>query len=182
VRITPRLAGTESDEARIPSSPSPSSSVSGSPRWRQHPDGGDHRRLLAGILFAETEQAEQLRDSMRPIYQLLVPIFFIFMGLRWIRRLTGWAACGGALLIIAVAIAGKLAACGLARCPWGEALAIGIGMVPAARSASWWRSPGRAGIVTGYLYDAIILMSVVTSIVAPPFLRLALARQPEQAP
>jgi Kef-type K+ transport system membrane component KefB len=141
--------------------------------------------FFAGILFAGTEQAQPLRDAMQPIYQLLVPVFFIVMGLQVnLSPLTGWVAWGGALLIIVVAIAGKLIACGLSAMSLGrrEALVVGIGMVPRGEVGI---VVALAAIATDYLYSVIILMSIVTSIVAPPFLRLALARardgRPEKA-
>ncbi len=186
-RITPRLAGAEPDEARDPIFAFAIILCLGfSALAASIGLAAIIGAFFAGILFAETEQAEQLRDSMRPIYQLLVPIFFIFMGLQAnLSPFRNWPAWNAGLLIIAVAIAGKLIACGLAALPLGrrEALAIGIGMIPRGEVGLVVALAGlRAGILTGYLYDVIILMSVVTSIVAPPFLRLALARQPEQAP
>jgi len=83
------------------------------------------------------------------------------------------------LLITLVAILGKLVGCGVAALPLSkrEALTIGIGMVPRGEVGIVVALMGISrGVISSTIYSEIILMSVLTSIFAPPLLRALLAK------
>ncbi len=138
---------------------------------------------LAGALFGQTAYKARIEQGIHPLtYSLLVPVFFVSIGLRAnARELGGHAAFTAAL--IAVAIAGKVLGCaGPARaCGFAprEAWRVGLGMI----------SRGEVGlIVAGYglghgligqdVFSAAVLMVLVTTMVTPPLLRLAFPRTP----
>ncbi len=89
--------------------------------------------FFAGILFAELKEAPDLRRSMEPIYELLVPIFFVLMGAKVdVHRLFTIDVLPVGLIMTGLAIVGKMVGCGVAALPGGRwhALTIGIGMIP----------------------------------------------------
>ena len=118
---------------------------------------------------------------MQPIYELLVPIFFVLTGVRVdLHRLLTPDVLPLGLLITLVAILGKLIGCGAAALPLGrkEALTIGIGMAPRGEVGIVVALIGLSrGIMSNDIYAQIILMSVLTSLFAPPILRMLLVRQ-----
>jgi Kef-type K+ transport system membrane component KefB len=136
--------------------------------------------FFAGLIFAELPDAPRLRHSMQPIYEFLVPIFFVLIGVKVdLHRLLTLDALPLGLLITLVAILGKLVGCGVAALPLSkrEALTIGIGMVPRGEVGIVVALMGISrGVISSTIYSEIILMSVLTSIFAPPLLRALLAK------
>jgi len=134
--------------------------------------------FFAGIIFAETEEAPELRRSMRPIYNLLVPIFFVLMGVQVdLPALARWSLLGVGALITLVAIISKLLGCGLGASRLGrrDALAVGVGMIPRGEVGIVVALIGLSrGVISTDVYSMILLMCVVTSVLAPPLLRVAL--------
>ncbi|MGD0110727.1 MAG: cation:proton antiporter [Armatimonadota bacterium] len=137
--------------------------------------------FLAGIIFAEIPDAPRLQRSMQPIYELLVPIFFVLTGVRVdLHRLLTPDVLPVGLLITLIAILGKLIGCGAAALPLGrkEALTIGIGMAPRGEVGIVVALIGLSrGVMSHDIYAQIVLMSVLTSLFAPPLLRMLLVRQ-----
>jgi len=136
--------------------------------------------FFAGVIFAETEEAPELRRSMRPIYELLVPIFFVLLGVRVdLPALAHWSLLGLGALVILAAIFGKLLGCGLGALRLGkrEALAVALGMIPRGEISLVIALVGLSrGVISSGIYSTLVLMCLVTSLLAPPLLRAALAR------
>ena len=138
--------------------------------------------FLAGMVFAEFPEREALNERMRPIYHFLVPFFFVLIGtevdLRVFRDGEVVALAAGVTLL---AIAGKLIGGGIAG--WGmkvrSVLIISVGMVP--RGEVGLIVAGIAlssGAVDTRLFSAVVIMSVVTTLVVPPLLHVLYTRQP----
>lgn len=142
--------------------------------------------FFAGIIFSETDEAPELRRSLQPIYELLVPIFFVLMGVQVdLPRLAQWPVLGAGGLVVVVAIVGKLLGCGLGARRLGRrgALAVGVGMIPRGEISIVVALVGLSrGLVSSDIYSMIILVCLVTSLLAPPLLRKALARPAELDP
>ena len=133
---------------------------------------------LAGVLLTGTTFKKRIDDGVHPLtYSILVPIFFISIGLRANARDLGPHALFTVVLVL-VAIVGKIVGSGsLARlCGFSnrEALRVGLGMI----------SRGEVGlIVAGYglshgvigedVFSASVLVVLATTMVTPPLLRLA---------
>ena len=133
---------------------------------------------LAGVLLTRTTFKKRIDDGVHPLtYSILVPIFFISIGLRANARDLGPHALFTVVLVL-VAIVGKIVGSGsLARlCGFSnrEALRVGLGMI----------SRGEVGlIVAGYglshgvigedVFSASVLVVLATTMVTPPLLRLA---------
>jgi len=140
--------------------------------------------FFAGILFAELREAPELRRSMEPIYELLVPIFFVLLGAKVdVGRLMTWQVLPVGLVLTALAIVGKLIGCGLVSLPAGrwEALTIGVGMIPRGEVGLVVAMIGLSRkVVSPDIYSMVVLMCILTSVLAPPPLRVLLSR-PEVA-
>jgi Na+:H+ antiporter len=133
---------------------------------------------LAGVLLTRTRFKARIDEGVHPLtYSVLVPVFFISIGLRANGRELGPQAAFTVSLVL-VAIVGKIVGCGgLARiCGFTnvESLRVGLGMI----------SRGEVGlIVAGYglshriigqdVFSASVLMVLATTMVTPPLLRLA---------
>jgi len=127
-----------------------------------------------GLVLSRTSLAKDVITDLTPVYQVLVPSFFVVTGM-----MVDFTSVGGVLLAGAVvsvlAIFSKLAGCGLAAMSVGfnkkGALRIGVGMVPRGEVALIVAMTGMAsGIIAQAEYSIAIMMTLVTTIVAPIFL------------
>ena len=130
-----------------------------------------------------------LEQLLRPLSTILVPIFFVLMGLRVdLRAFARVDIIGFAIVLTFVAIIGKQV-CSLAVAERGlNRLVIGLGMIPRGEVGLIF-----AGIGTGLIlpnihgmnepvigsatFGAIVVMVVVTTLVTPPILKWALSRK-----
>ena len=124
-----------------------------------------------------------LTELLAPVGALLVPVFFVLMGLRVDLRAFGRAeAVGFALLLTAAAVAGKLA-CALGVTRRGvNRLAVGLGMMPRGEVSLIFVAvgatlalPGGQGAVVGVAtFGAVVIMVAVTTLITPPALKWSL--------
>ena len=141
--------------------------------------------FLAGLMFARCDEKERLEQGVSALaYGLLVPIFFVSIGLAVnIRDLEGEALLLTAVIIV-IAIASKLFGSGLgarwAGFSWRESWQLGAGMVSRGEVGLIVANVGiGAGMVTGEEFSAIVGMVLASTIVTPPMLR-ALFAEPKK--
>ena len=132
--------------------------------------------FLAGMAFSEVRPRWNLEEQVEPVYQLLVPFFFVITGSRVdLDALTDPGTLGLVAAVTGLAIAGKLIGCGGAA--WGmgrrSAAIIGVGMVPRGEVGIIVASVGLSeGIIKPDLYGVVVAMSILTTLIAPPFLKI----------
>jgi Kef-type K+ transport system membrane component KefB len=124
-----------------------------------------------------------LEELIRPISDVLVPVFFVLMGLR--TDLGAFVSTGAlelAAALIVVAIVGKQA-CALGVTIRGvNRMAIGIGMIPRGEVGLIFAGVGAglmldgAPVIGPSTFSAVVLMVIVTTLVTPPALTWSLAR------
>ena len=141
--------------------------------------------FLAGMALSETCEG-RVNELTSGVTELLAPFFLTGIGLHF--DLTGFAggttmALAGLLLI--VAILSKFVGCGLGALGMGrtDAIRVGVGMVPRGEVGMVVAQLGLNLNVIGHnTYGIIVFMSVATTLVAPPLLKLAYgnARQEHQ--
>lgn len=137
--------------------------------------------FAAGLVLDETDAREQLDELIKPVADILVPIFFVTVGAR--ADLTvlnptvpdNRAGLLIAVFLITVAIAGKIvtgwAVFGI---PGINRVAIGVGMIPRGEVGLVFAGLGSAsGVLSKPLEVSIIIMVILTTFLAPPFLRVA---------
>jgi Kef-type K+ transport system membrane component KefB len=113
-----------------------------------------------------------------PLEVILVPIFFILIGIQVkLETFFAWPVLtlAGGLLI--AAIIGKLAS-GLGAFHSPSRWVIAIGMVPRGEVGLVFAAIGRTlGVIDDSIFAAIALMVIVTTVIAPPWLKSAMSRQ-----
>jgi len=127
-----------------------------------------------GLALSKTKMAHQLMEDLAPINDFIVPIFFAAMGMLVNFKAMGQALTFGIVICI-LAIIGKVLGCGLPSLMVGfnlrGAYRVGIGMLPRGEVALILAGVGLAG---GYINQSVfgvaILMTLVTTILAPLFL------------
>lgn len=144
--------------------------------------------FAAGLVLEEVHFEGQVRRGERPLHQslepllaLLVPVFFVRMGMLVdVRSFLSPTILGFALLLTLAAALGKLA-CGLAA-PEGFGLTVGLGMMPRGEVGLIFAGIGAtltlAGepVVDAGTYAAAVFMVVATTVATPPALLWAMKR------
>jgi Kef-type K+ transport system membrane component KefB len=140
--------------------------------------------FVAGLILAETEKQEELHDQIKPIADMLVPIFFVVVGARTdVSVLNPFNPANREGLIIAaflvtVAVFGKLVT-GLTVFgqPGINRWAIGVGMIPRGEVGLVFAAYGATtGALSAALQAAVIVMVILTTFISPPLLRVAFNR------
>lgn len=135
-----------------------------------------------------------LHDLLQPVSTVLVPIFFVLMGLKVdLRLFARLDILGFAAVLTIAAIAGKQV-CGLAVLDRGvNRLAVGLGMIPRgevglifAGIGATLMLPASNGrfepVISAATFGAVVIMVIITTLVTPPSLKWSLARRPSAAP
>ena len=136
--------------------------------------------FAAGLVLEETDARKELDELIKPIADLLVPIFFVTVGARADLSVLNPAVADNraglliAIFLVAVAIVGKVvtgwAVFGI---PNVNRLAIGVGMVPRGEVGLVFAAIGSAsGVLSKPLEVSIIIMVILTTFLAPPLLRI----------
>jgi Kef-type K+ transport system membrane component KefB len=139
---------------------------------------------IAGMLLGRTEMREWVHDGVSKIgYALLIPIFFINIGLQANFHAVGSVSLLFLLGLIGIAIITKIFGCGggalLCDFRLPEALTVGVGMVSRGEVALITASIGlQSGLISSSLFSVIILVTLVTTMITPALLKLTyLARK-----
>jgi Kef-type K+ transport system membrane component KefB len=134
--------------------------------------------FLAGLALADHREVWGLGHTIHPIYEFLGPFFFVVLGTNVDLRTFTMPGMPVMLAVICLlAIASKLVGCGLGALGLGfkDALRVGVGMIPRGEVGLIVAAAGlRMHAVTDEAYTAVVLMSLVTTLVAPPFLRIVM--------
>ena len=144
--------------------------------------------FFAGLAFAEYSPRWNLRARVFSINEFLAPFFFFSMGARMNMGVFDGKLLVSAIVISLLAIVSKLVGCGLPvlHNGWRTALKVGIGMVPRGEVGLIVALVGlQMNIVSESAYALVIFMTGITTLVAPPIMKLAfrdeVSAQPELA-
>jgi Kef-type K+ transport system membrane component KefB len=151
--------------------------------------------FAAGLLLEEAHfeklprhTKHDLTELLAPVSQLLVPVFFVLVGLRVdLRVFARTNVLAFAAALTAAAILGKQA-CALVV--WGRGtnrFAVGLGMIPRGEVSLIYAGLGAtlllanaagatAPVVSPDTYGAIVVAVVLTTLATPPALKWAMAR------
>lgn len=133
----------------------------------------------AGLLMRDIRSRDpggtewSMEEMIRPAYCVLVPVFFVFLGMRIkLENFLDKEAVLLGLVVTAVAVLGKLMAGLGVRENGVNRLWVGVGMVPRAEMTLIVASMGMAvNALDPMTYSAIVAMAVFTSLFGLPFLR-----------
>jgi Kef-type K+ transport system membrane component KefB len=132
--------------------------------------------FLAGLALGESTGPRE-RDLAQGVSELLVPFFLAGIGLH--VDLSAFAHLQTAVLAIAIlvaAVVSKFIGCGLGALGMGkaDALRVGVGMIPRGEVGMVVAQIGLGfGILSRSSYGVVVFMSVATTIVAPPLIKIA---------
>lgn len=127
-----------------------------------------------GLALSRTNISHMLAEKLQGLYNTTVPVFFVIMGM-----LVNFKAMGAALIfgviICLLAVIGKIVGCGVAARFVGfnktGAIRIGIGMIPRGEVALIVAGIGLSrGVIDSDLFGVSIMMTMVTTLLAPIFL------------
>jgi len=132
--------------------------------------------FLAGLALADHSAKWRLHDKVQPVYEFLAPFFFVYLGTQVnVRTLAQRDLLEMVGVVCLLAIASKLIGCGLASLSlgWKDALRVGVGMVPRGEVGLIVAAVGLSlHTISDRIYTVVLLMSMITTLVAPPLLRL----------
>jgi Kef-type K+ transport system membrane component KefB len=135
--------------------------------------------FLAGMAAAELRQRHSLEKQLQPLMAFLVPYFFVVTGTKvLLSELSSWPVLGSLALVTVLAVISKLVGGGLGAISLGKrsALVVGVGMVPRGEVGIIVASLGKsAGVFSDQLFAIIVAMSLLTSVIAPPVLKMLMA-------
>jgi Kef-type K+ transport system membrane component KefB len=133
--------------------------------------------VLEEFFFQEVKQEHSLREMVAPLESLIVPVFFVLMGLQVkLETLADGKILAVAAVLTAVAIGGKLVS-GLACGRGVDKLSVGIGMMPRGEVGLIFAGIGKGlGVVSDAVFSAVVIMVMVTTLLTPPLLKITLAR------
>jgi Kef-type K+ transport system membrane component KefB len=140
--------------------------------------------FLAGMLFADHPQSKDIEKQVQPLLVFLTPFFFVLTGamvdLRSISTMHAAILLG---VYVLIAVLSKLIGSGLAAASLGmrSALVVGVGMVPRGEVGVIIAGNALAsGAIVQKDYSMLVMMSIITTIVVPPILRVLLHKIPRR--
>ncbi len=143
---------------------------------------------------ASSRKERRLEDLLQPVVAILVPIFFVWMGLKVdLRLFARLDLLGFALVLTLVAILGKQI-CSLGVLERGlNRVAVGVGMTPRGEVGLIFASIGAtltlrtvtgtsAPVINSATFGAVVIMVMITTLVTPPALKWSLGPAKEKSP
>ena len=132
--------------------------------------------FVAGLALSRTDSRERIARDLTPVGHLFVPVFFLQIGIAaQIDRFIDPTVLGVAAVLAVVAVVGKLLSAFAVLGGPGDKILIGIGMIPRGEVGLIFATIGLSNGVLGHdLYAALLLVVLVSTLVAPPLLRVRL--------
>ncbi len=142
--------------------------------------------FAAGLVLAKTGQAKIIEERLKPVSDLVTPVFFVMVGAAVDISIFNPFNSGNipiliiAFVLFAVAVAGKFVS-GFAVFKEGlNKKAIGIGMIPRGEVGLIFAQLGLAFAVFDIqLFSAVTAMVMLTTFIAPPLLKKAFGSDEE---
>lgn len=147
--------------------------------------------ILEGAHYRELGARENrnLEDALAPLSALLVPVFFVEMGIQvQLSSFQDPSVWGLAVAITVMAILGKQV-CSLGVTEKGlNRVAVGLGMIPRGEVGLIFANEGRRlmaspapgqplePVISAGTYSAVVVMVMITTMVTPPLLKWSLLR------
>jgi Kef-type K+ transport system membrane component KefB len=154
--------------------------------------------FAAGVVLAGARRSATLHELMQPVVDVFTPIFFVVVGAAVDlavldpRGASGRRAIVVVLVLLTCAIAGKLVS-GLGVIDGkSDRMIVGVGMIPRGEVGLVFAQAGAALVLPTALgpaplldpplYASLALVVMLTTLIAPPLLRRAIARRDARTP
>ena len=132
--------------------------------------------FLAGMALSETAEG-RVTELTNGVAELLVPFFLVGIGLHFdLSAFAGARTLALAGVLLVAAVLSKFLGCGIGALGVGrtDAIRVGVGMMPRGEVGMVVAQIGlNMGVIGQGIYGIIVFMSVATTLIAPPLLKLA---------
>jgi Kef-type K+ transport system membrane component KefB len=147
--------------------------------------------FAAGLVLEErhlehlaTRERASLAQTLRPLTGLLLPVFFVLIGMKVdLRLFAHGTVLGFSAMLFVAAVVGKLA-CGWGARPGTDRWVVGLGMVPRGEVGFVFAGVGATLSIAGspvvppLVFSAVILVVILTTLAGPPLLTARFRRTP----
>jgi Kef-type K+ transport system membrane component KefB len=139
--------------------------------------------FAVGMAVASTRVIKQMEDYVSKLEIIFAPLFFAIIGAQVDLRGININVLYLAGIMVAVAIATKLAGCGLPAMIFlknkSKAMRVGIGMISRGEVGLIVAGVGvSSGVLPNDIYTTVIIMVTLTTIVTPVWLKMAYRKEP----
>ena len=132
--------------------------------------------FMAGMVLSGVENRERVAKQVRPLGIFLTPYFFVMMGTYVdLKALADPHLLGVILVVVAVAAVSKFVGAGLGAYNLGfmDMIRTGVCMIPRGEVGIVVASLGLGfGTIKKEMYTVVVSMSILTTIIAPPLIKL----------
>lgn len=132
--------------------------------------------FLAGMALSESVE-HRVKELSDGVTELLVPFFLVGIGLHFdVSAFANTSTLLLALVILVAAVVSKFIGCGLGAIALGrrDAVRVGVGMIPRGEVGMVVAQIGLSmGVMAQGVYGIVVFMSVATTLIAPPLLKVA---------
>ena len=141
--------------------------------------------FLAGVALSEATDGTKLHQQSQALTEFTTPFFLVAIGMK--LNLAVFRSADVVMLsivVIVLAIVTKFIGCGLGAARMGRrrAIQVGVGMVPRGEVGIVVAQIGLAlAAVSDAIYGVVLAMAVITTLAAPPLIKLAFANEPAAA-
>lgn len=137
--------------------------------------------FLAGVALSEATDGTRLHNQSQALTEFSTPFFLSIIGMK--LNLAMFRSPDAILLtviVVLLAIITKFIGCALGAMRMGKrrAIQVGVGMIPRGEVGIVVAQIGVAMSAIGdQVYGAVVMMAVLTTLAAPPFIKLAFASE-----
>ena len=141
--------------------------------------------FLAGVALSEATDGTKLHQQSQALTEFTTPFFLVAIGMK--LNLAVFRSADVVMLsivVIVLAIVTKFIGCGLGAARMGRrrAIQVGVGMVPRGEVGIVVAQIGLAlAAVSDAIYGVVLALAVITTLAAPPLIKLAFANEPAAA-
>jgi Kef-type K+ transport system membrane component KefB len=138
------------------------------------------------MAFAEVaEEKATMQKQMSGVTEFLVPFFLVNIGMQLnLQVFRDGSVLLFAGLVTLIAVITKFVGCGAAAkgLGWRKSGQVGMGMVPRGEVGIVVAQIGLGmAVISDSLYGVVVMMAIITTLIAPPFLRLLYADERKAA-
>jgi Kef-type K+ transport system membrane component KefB len=135
--------------------------------------------MVLNSFFDREVEGASLHELLSPVESLVVPLFFVWMGIQVkLESMASKDVLLAGLALTIVAIVGKVAS-GWGCPPTMNRLAVGFGMMPRGEVGLIFAGIGKAiGVVDEGLFSAVVMLVMITTVLAPIMLRATMGPDP----
>lgn len=135
--------------------------------------------FLAGVALSEATDGTRLHSQSEALAEFLTPFFLVSIGMKLnLSIFLSSEIIILSLIVTVLAILTKLVGCGLGAIRMGRrrAMQVGVGMIPRGEVGIVVAQIGLSlAAVSDAIYGVVLAMAVITTIAAPPFIKMAFA-------